>query len=1015
MNKALTLNERFLNEKYFQSQNINIEESIIKWRQKKNVLSDSQFTNMLNSLNYDIQKFGKILGDYDADSIPSEIVNNLQWYKLYKSTFKEMSDGIEYDKNIQICYYIKNFTDYAMKKVEKMFSCNNMDYPSSLENQLLLDFSQSLMTIAQKPIILQLNTLRESGKLEGDTTEDRYHFFCKQALNKDILDEFYREYPVLARLLSMYTYNFISNLEEFMLHFNLEKQLIYDTFSINKNSHISLIKSGAGDLHQRGKSVYLIEFSGGEKLVYKPKDLRIVESFNSLICWINKHDDVLPFKTYKGIYKENYAFEEFIEKVNCKTLNEVENYYTRFGQLLAVMYIVNGGDLHMENIIVNGEYPVIVDLETIFQQHTASIKKSNQNASYDVLDYISNSVMGSGLLPTKMTELNIDLSGLSGDEQKLNKKIEVLKNIGTDTMRIYEESGAIIQSAQNIVEHDGKKVNYKNYLDEILKGFDIVGNVFVKNRDELLDVLKIFENQKVRVLIRNTSNYARLLQMSYHPYHLQNWLDRENILMNMYNHISENVDISKSELEDMLDGDIPIFFNNVSSTDIINSKGEVIKDYYIEESYTKVLSRVENLDSEEINRQFNFIKLKLGYHDIMKPNKEIGPKIKEIISNANAIDKKVFLDEALVIENRIKDKILKKDNSISLLSLIYSSEDESVSAGPIDYSLYNGLSGIGVFYLYLKKVTKSNEYDEIINNIYATLKEVPLVKEDVTIITGFGSKLIFFYHYLLNEKNTAKYEVLSDIYNVVSEIEENIQHINTTDWVGGLSSILHILIKIYKYTSNHYYLTVALMCAQKIIDIDNCNKVTLGGFSHGLSSLALTFFELYEVLPEKSIKNKANEFLQRDRELFSLAQGGWIDKRSDNLVCQDHWCHGSVGIGGSRMLLNKLGIHDNEINNEIDLSKSRVFESKIITDDTLCHGNLGKIELFLNDNNDYSSDVASKVAHEVIVNSKKNGDYYFNKIGDIYDFGLFMGLSGIGYQLLRVYDKQLVPSLLFLE
>lgn len=77
MNKALTLNERFLNEKYFQSQNINIEESIIKWRQKKNVLSDSQFTNMLNSLNYDIQKFGKILGDYDADSIPSEIVNNL--------------------------------------------------------------------------------------------------------------------------------------------------------------------------------------------------------------------------------------------------------------------------------------------------------------------------------------------------------------------------------------------------------------------------------------------------------------------------------------------------------------------------------------------------------------------------------------------------------------------------------------------------------------------------------------------------------------------------------------------------------------------------------------------------------------------------------------------------------------------------------------------------------------------------------------------------------------------------
>ena len=43
-------------------------------------------------------------------------------------------------------------------------------------------------------------------------------------------------------------------------------------------------------------------------------------------------------------------------------------FYIRFGEILALSYILNATDLHMENLIAYGEYPVIIDLETFIQQ-----------------------------------------------------------------------------------------------------------------------------------------------------------------------------------------------------------------------------------------------------------------------------------------------------------------------------------------------------------------------------------------------------------------------------------------------------------------------------------------------------------------------------------------------------------------------------------------------------------------------------------------------------------------------
>ena len=58
--------------------------------------------------------------------------------------------------------------------------------------------------------------------------------------------------------------------------------------------------------------------------------------------------------------------KNFLDHCLCETEYELQNFYIRFGEILALSYILNATDLHMENLIAYGEYPVIIDLETFY-------------------------------------------------------------------------------------------------------------------------------------------------------------------------------------------------------------------------------------------------------------------------------------------------------------------------------------------------------------------------------------------------------------------------------------------------------------------------------------------------------------------------------------------------------------------------------------------------------------------------------------------------------------------------
>ena len=122
-----------------------------------------------------------------------------------------------------------------------------------------------------------------------------------------------------------------------------------------------------------------------------------------------------------------------IENIPCKNESEVEHYYFRMGIHLFLGYALGATDLHGENIIAHGEYPVIIDMETypgyLKQQSEKDgssveekINKSNRNKIRQI------TVIHTGMLPVLTWGRGNSrvLISAMGTEEKIKRRLNFL-------------------------------------------------------------------------------------------------------------------------------------------------------------------------------------------------------------------------------------------------------------------------------------------------------------------------------------------------------------------------------------------------------------------------------------------------------------------------------------------------------------------------------------------------------------------------------------------------------------
>lgn len=206
---------------------------------------------------------------------------------------------------------------------------------------------------------------------------------------------FLDERPYVARLFAERAALACNNISLLLSRLETDIEPISNYFSISNNSLLNVFSvDQCGDLHNEGQSAQIIQFTNGTKLVYKPRSGSSAE-------WVKRvHDEVfkdLPsrsrLKFAKSLNRRRYVWEEFIEKADCRTGTKVEDFYRRVGTLLALSQLARIGDLHNENVLASGAFPVPVDLEVV---GTPSYRLHNVRPTARV----PTNVAASGLLPT---------------------------------------------------------------------------------------------------------------------------------------------------------------------------------------------------------------------------------------------------------------------------------------------------------------------------------------------------------------------------------------------------------------------------------------------------------------------------------------------------------------------------------------------------------------------------------------------------------------------------------------
>ena len=133
------------------------------------------------------------------------------------------------------------------------------------------------------------------------------------------------------------------------------------------------------------------------------------------------------------------------------------------------------------------------------------------------------------------------------------------------------------------------------------------------------------------------------------------------------------------------------------------------------------------------------------------------------------------------------------------------------------------------------------------------------------------------------------------------------------------------------------------------------------------------------------------------------------------------WCHGAPGVGLARLITLQ---HDatsdlaRASRTELETALSSTVSAGFGSNDSLCHGDLGNLELFLRARElGTRGPWESRLAFESsrLVERIARGDWRCGIPGGVETPGLMMGLAGIGYGLLRIGATQQVPSLLSLE
>ena len=817
----------------------------------------------------------------------------------------------------------------------------------------------------------------------------------------------FTRFPVLARLLSLALVQWADMVAEFLARAAHDRGALASTFCPTEVlGAITRVALTLSDAHAGGRSVMKVTFATSSgagasemSVAYKPRPSEMEAAFSDVLDWLNartpsavqKHRVPRMLCGSRGLVDGQPTDYGWMEWIAAEPMAEGEQaaYHWRLGSLMGLYRALGGIDLHIENAVAAGAYPVLIDVECLLHPSSQPFMQAQAGQS-DVEDATAMALVNMGALPNySFSSGGLFSIGLFGTgAAQTGPDMLTLSHPNTDWMAMRRTPQAM--PWQQLPQTALGPVDSRPFAADVAQGYRDTLKLVLAHREDLLSgPVHRMRYARGRHLARTTGHYGALLNESLQPNAQSSGVLFDVSFEVLHRHIASLPSgyqaMAPAEREDLRQLDVPRFMFDAASRHVLTAHGEPLGECHVQTPYDRMATALRALTPEQADWEARVLAKVL-----CPPAADKG--------HASAL---------------VSQQLRGPDGQLVWFSL--SSGPDGTRVKPLGLGLYSGHMGVALALASAGAAQRDaglrrlaiDTLQQVVNDVTKLLDQnnsgdvAGATGEGIMALIGPGldsgaAGLLFGLQASLPVVRGDDAVVATDMealaFRFVSDVRFSAMVANDKrlDLLGGTAGLLLSLLSWHRTAAmpqRPTYLQAALQCGERLLSLAKHEQkadgthlswpihsaIGLSGLSHGGSGFAVAFAALYKATGDAVWLERALGALRHEATLYSAERLNWRDLRdfTPKEASQESleegigkvryfgvsWCHGAPGVALARAaLLRMLGdelptTERDRLSADLDVALATNLRVLQLQDadmvDDLCCGSAGRIDILL--------------------------------------------------------------------
>lgn len=834
----------------------------------------------------------------------------------------------------------------------------------------LLDRAEARLREAHiRPLVAALNHSRQNQLLTGETSGQRYQYFLNEALRTSFEEVSGLAFPVLKDIVRVVLRNEAASFNELCEQLTADRSAIAARFGIAPEDQVASFGFAEGDAHHHGRSVTIINFRSGKRLVHKPRDVSCEAAYETLVAELNTRLGT-NLAAARVLDQSGYGYVEFIQAEDVSDISA--EFMRSSGELAAVFYLLNARDMHFENIVPTRRGPVPIDLETILHPeriHEGPTPQAENNA----YETIGQSVYGIGILPLVMIGKNgvgghVDL-GFLGDQNQGSSPFKSIQfeNAFTDEMTLAFRQGTT--QSRSTVLNSLSEEDVHALGARMASGFARVCRTVMSARRSWEALLhSVTSGVRVRYVHNPTALYAQTLRMTTSASALDAYPPYLALLKRMAIAGKTSArQLVRSEMAQLAERDVPYFVVDATDVQVLDGDGTLVGASFTRSPLELALAKVARLTEFEIGEQLRLIYSSFAsrFPDNHLTGQAQPTQRKSKDSPGPAVTVRPDRELAALMGD-LCDHMVSSSRPDRFAHLPYTWIGPLASAqanrpwppAVLGYDLYTGRVGPGLALAVAGRVLDEPRYREVAARVFAPTADI-LFQHSYEVrsvrqagfagYTGLAGTLFALYAAgrLLEESDWVS-AARNALPLVVEQVLELPPQKTPLDLISGLAGVLSCVNAIGGQHADDATGTLVQRLSGLLLNAGaqpGAENPVLdqSGFAHGVSGLMHALSQAYPRLArdrQDVVETVLSRLYERLGSFFDQEEGNWYSNVVSPGSFSTGWCHGATGIG---LALSAYSAVEGgpEVARTRDLAVANIVRLGFGRNLTWCHGDLG--------------------------------------------------------------------------